>query len=109
MKEVHGKSEGPTLDQIFGVKNTVARTNDPDEYYNIISVMSPIELQDHIANNYDRVPPAINSKEEKRRLINICMKEFKKRIRATAEQPTVKQASKSSKKRAQKIFNSFGL
>lgn len=85
------------------------KTDDPDEYHEIISKMSAIELQEHIADNYDRVPPAINSKEERRRLISICMREFRKRIKKNVKQGEIKQASRKSKDRVSKIFNSFGL
>jgi hypothetical protein len=109
--EINGKELNPNsiLDQIFGTKKSVIKTKNPDEYLKKLNEMNSAELQEHVAENYGRIPPQAQSKEDRRRLIAICMKEFKKITRGTISQEEEKKPSPRSQEKATNIFRSFNL
>ena len=98
-----------TLDEIFSVKKTVSKFKDEKSYSTYIDQLNSAELQEHLANEYGRIPPMPNSKGDRARLINICMSEFKKRIKATVERVEPQRHSKKTVTKAKDIFKSFGL
>lgn len=98
-----------TLDEIFSTKQTVLKYKDEGQYLEFLEGLNPAELQEHIANEYGRIPPLPSSRNEKKRLINTSLKEFRKRVKSTVVQKAPKRATKKAAKEATNIFNSFGL
>ena len=98
-----------TLDEIFSTKHTVLKYRDESEYVNFLENLNSAELQEHIANEYGRIPPLPSSRNEKKRLINTCLKEFKKKVKSTVVQAAPSRPTKKAVKEATNIFKSFGL
>lgn len=97
------------VDEIFGINNKVGKFKDKESYAKYIDSLNAAEIQEHLATEYGIKPPLANSRSERRGLINTCLREFSKRIQNTTVRNTVKKPSKSSAKRAEEIFKSFGV
>ena len=112
MNQVHGRAnEIDSLEDIFPIfkKRESVQAKNAEEYREKLEKMFPVELQDHAIEEYSMVPCDTTSLAGRNRMINSCVREWKKNHLTSEGQNRPKTISGNAQRAAVKIMKGYGL